>query len=658
MIFSLVGICVLIADKKIVDTKTLKLNSIFCTDYNFSTMKIRDILFYAGLTVVIILSFFLYSSRHHPLLNSDDALNILMTFYYKLPQDLYCWGQDRGGTLIPLIGQIFHKYFGISAVNAVSISNYFILILGYIGFSSLFKSKLTKLVFAIIWFFPPIRFIDLNRFPLGMQYSLIGFSVLFVNKIDFKNKKLVLNHILIIVVLLILSVSIWVSDLAIVTIVLLGITLFTFNSLRSNKLRLNKIILAYILLGTVGNYLFIRYAKSYATGAAKYYTSFNNLDTFFQSVNVLKAEVFKIFAFQNEEFLLSIYAWLVLIFTFFCISAIYKKSLILTADSKKWLIFFLLDFFTVFGVILVSKWVYLNGMGRWYFIPLYISFSMAILQVFDHLEPDYHKNLIAKSALVFIVLVGAFSSIHYLKYIRPKTLRSKIDVRSEFLELGEIGIIGEFWNSYISACPDPYRIKATAFDGAAVRNQRLVDEVFAQPKIYVIKDMWLKSFPDTLKQFSYVLVKKDSSFSLGDCIINRYEKIKRDEIIPFESLKFNEAVNRTAAGIELQIKNKELKDKYIIWGPYLPIGIGDFTIKYKLKIENIRDANPVAKFDIVAGYGKTVLAQKTLSAEKLDSSGYFELSFRTDKRYRDIEFRTYFYGNSDLIIKELQLVEK
>jgi len=56
-----------------------------------------------------------------------------LAYYYQLPQDIYCWGQDRGGTLIPLIAQIFIKLFGCSAVTAVSLSNYLLLIAGYLG---------------------------------------------------------------------------------------------------------------------------------------------------------------------------------------------------------------------------------------------------------------------------------------------------------------------------------------------------------------------------------------------------------------------------------------------------------------------------------------------------------------------------------------------
>jgi hypothetical protein len=581
-----------------------------------------------------------------------------MTFYYKLPQDLYCWGQDRGGTLIPLISQIFHKFLKISAVNSVSLSNYLILILGFIGFSSLFKNKFTKLLFAIIWFFPPIRFIDLTRFPLGMQYSLIGFSIFLINKINFTNKKLLFNHILLFLVIFILSISIWVSDLAIVSIIILGGILLVYQYLEKNKPKINKIVLSYTLLGAIGNYFFIKYAKSYATTVNSNYIAINDLHILFQEIKILLNELFEVLTFQNEEFLFSIYAWFVLICIVFCILFITKISLNL--DLKKWFTFFIVDFIVIFGVILLSKWFYLNGMGRWYFIASYISFSMIILMIFDNLKLDYYKNLIIKLALFSTVIIGAFSTIHYLKFIRPKTLRSRIDVRSEFLKLGKIGIIGNFWNSYITACPDPAKIKATPHDSTGVRNQDLVDDVFSQPKLYVIKDMWLDTFPDTLRQFGYLLVKSGDSFRLGDCDVNRYIKIKRNETIPFKDLKFRQDVRITDKGIEVYKDSTQLKNNFVIWGPYYPIGIGDFVVEYEITINNIEKDKPIAMFDVVADYGKTKLVQKELITENSDNkiTENFSLEFKTTKRYTNIEFRTYFYGNSDLIIKNIRLIEK
>jgi hypothetical protein len=158
-------------------------------------------------------------------------LNVLMAHNYSLPENLYCWGQDRGGTLIPLLSQIFIKPFGIPAYMAVSISNYLVLILGFWGFSTLFKDKRLLLLLALFWFFPYQRFLQIVVFPIGMGYSLLGFSILFIRSIDFQ--KNIYSHFPNILRLGIISfiwlLAVWCSDLAFVSLLTLLGTFFLYN---------------------------------------------------------------------------------------------------------------------------------------------------------------------------------------------------------------------------------------------------------------------------------------------------------------------------------------------------------------------------------------------------------------------------------------------
>lgn len=72
----------------------------------------------------------------------------------------------------------------------------------------------------------------------------------------------------------------------------------------------------------------------------------------------------------------------------------------------------------------------------------------------------------------------------------------------EFRSLGKIGIISNYGNSYITFCANPGSIIATPHDKTwVVRNKSFVDEVFKNKHIYVFRDMWMDSFPDTLVQF-------------------------------------------------------------------------------------------------------------------------------------------------------------
>lgn len=68
-------------------------------------------------------------------------------------------------------------------------------------------------------------------------------------------------------------------------------------------------------------------------------------------------------------------------------------------------------------------------------------------------------------------------------------------------------------------------IKATPHDASwAVKNYAIVDEVFEQENIYVIKDMWLKQFPDTMKEFGRVLTKDGAELRIGDCDVCKYKQ--------------------------------------------------------------------------------------------------------------------------------------
>jgi len=68
-------------------------------------------------------------------------------------------------------------------------------------------------------------------------------------------------------------------------------------------------------------------------------------------------------------------------------------------------------------------------------------------------------------------------------------------------------------------------IKATPHEwSGSVRNRAVAEEVFKQQDIYVIKDLWLDNFPDTMKQFGNTLIKDGEEFHLGESWICKYRK--------------------------------------------------------------------------------------------------------------------------------------
>ena len=135
-------------------------------------VKFPNVFYYSLLLLIVLFSFLNFSFRLYPLLNADMAINILMAPGYHLPNDLYAWGQDRGGTLVPLLSNLLYRLVPVSPVSAVSLVHYLILLLGFLAATTLFKSKISRIFLAMLWFLPPWHFTDFVLFPFGIQFSL------------------------------------------------------------------------------------------------------------------------------------------------------------------------------------------------------------------------------------------------------------------------------------------------------------------------------------------------------------------------------------------------------------------------------------------------------------------------------------------------------
>lgn len=557
-----------------------------------------------------------------------------------------------------MFSQLFFKVLHFSPVLAVSFSNYLVLILGYIGFSSLFQQRFTKFIFALIWFFPPVPFIDLLRYPIGVQYSLFGFSIFIINQVNFKTRPNTVNYLFLVLLLGVICTTVWVSDFALVSLIILALFLYLDYYYHHRSIRLNKQIVLFLLTVVIVTAAFIGYAKSTVLSTTDNYLKLNDFKDVMVGMRLIISNINNLLLFKSLNWLLSIYSWLVLISI--SIILIFASQNTYSFRDKKWVFFFLADFFTVFGTLLMSKWVFLNEMGSWYFVAPYISLSMVLLLLIDEFSLKLKSQKVVISFLFIAALFGAITTPYALNFIRPKTLKSKISIRSEFLELGRIGVIGEFWNSYITACPDPAQIKSTPHDMSKVRNQNLVDEVFKQPKLYLIKDMWLNEFPDTIIQFGYFLKKEGKSFHIGDCDINQYVRIKREQTFSYDMLKYDHAFEQHQSCLIISKENPLLtRDKFVVWGPYITLGIGKFSVDFFVHLYNAFPDLPLIQIEVTTDYGKKVLAQKVITSNELcnDSICGFNLEFETFKRVDKIEFRIKYFRNSDLCFEKIELKE-
>jgi len=485
--------------------------------------KNLNLLLFVG--AVITLSFLLFSSVFYPLLNSDDGITLLMIHNFRLPEDIYFWDQDRGGSIIPLLAQIFHKGFGLSLLWSEAIVHYSILILGYFSFSTLLKSNYSKIIFAVAWFLPLYYFLGLIRYPFGLHYSFLAIGIYLINRYQKRNYKPTLKYLLLCSIFLIFLVSVWSSDMAIVSIslVLLYYGIRSYQSKKSVKKFVLMPETIFTFLGYILGVLSILGLKSTAklVSASQYNLQyFNSYDELIQAFSLLKKILITFFSFKVQDPPVSIYAYLVIILLSFVLVLKIKGEK--TQKVSSWAKVFLIDGIIFIAIILLSNWAYKNGLARRYFTGVYITFWLAFLMYLECFVKT-RLTMVVKGIAILLVAVGVYSTIYGYQYIRPKRFTPKAEVVKEFEALGKIGIIAGYWSSYGVSFVNPNLIKATPHDKSTVRNYELVDSVFNQPKLYLIRDGWMDTFPNTINQFGRKLNKKGTEFYMGDCWVNEYE---------------------------------------------------------------------------------------------------------------------------------------
>ncbi len=623
--------------------------------------KYGNIIYYGLLGIIMAFSFFNFSPVYYYFLNPDHAVHILMTANFRFPHDLYFWGQDRLGSFIPLLGHLILKATGMTAVWAVSVSNYLVLIAGWFSISTLFTGKGTKLVLAMFWFLPPLNFLDFLMIaqPFGIEMSLLAISIFIYNKI--KRSQSVSKQILLTsLISIILIISLWVSDLTVISIALLiSLTIYDWFKHQKSKNILRQPGLYAVFFWIIAGFLFITFAKGEADKDIRYSEQlFNGLHYILLTVRDIFLQTYDILTFNYEDNIyLGFFGWLSL-FTVLA-SGYYFSKIREKVIRDKWFWFFLAQTVLSIAAVHVSHWVFRNGVSRRYFVLIYISFVITILLITD--KSERRQQTFINILLTLTAIAAALSSTVHIYY--PERQVGKYEEMKEFKRLGKAGIIAEYWNSYITAVAAPDKITATPNDKSYVRNTKMADSVFRQPDLYIIKDSWLDSFPDRIDQFGYRLQQSGKPFELGGASLCEYKVIKIHDIYTFPELKTSSKTiitrSNSKSGFTIQA-DSSIRYKYLVYGPFVTLNKGKYKTVFNLKTSNNYGNKTMATLDVTSDYGKReIAALKVKQSNFTDTTSYhpFELTFGIDSLTKNIEFRVYYTGQDKLWFNKLELLQ-
>lgn len=492
------------------------------------------------LTIIFSLSFRSFAAYLTPDLNSDHAIHILMTYDLKLPQDLYYWGQDRLGSLLPILGHLLLQIFPIAPVKAASYVQYFLILVGYISLSSLFQTRMAKLLFALAWFLPFTYFQPLLMLaqPYAPQFACVGVAIVFLNQAA-KAREHNLSHTVfwMTIATLCLFLSLWLSDLSFILLFLLLIkgcdwaykSVATSGSRQGQQtseglvaidrhavFRLLPEIVAVGGASIVGA-AFVYYAKQHAPTPINYKTFATA-----QQIQEVVAHLFRSLAntltFQTSDWLISIHAILVVILIGY-LGTLYYRQVHQEQPISEWFYLFAINAILSLIVVTLSKWLYVNDISLRYFTVTYVSSWIAILLWVETLrKPAKALSFVLLSLIAICSSLTLPHSVFAVAKAAPAVEQLQ-DMRS----LGEAGLIGEYWHSYVLCSVNPQDLDCTASDPRGrtpckpkagkklrirkVRCFRCAHRVLKAQEIYLVQDDWLETFPTEIQQFGQCLVK-------------------------------------------------------------------------------------------------------------------------------------------------------
>ena len=631
-------------------------------------IKIIEFFYYPILLFLILFSFFNFSERYTPELNNYQAIQVLMTPGWSFPGDLYVWGQDFSGSLVPFLSQMLCEFYKFPPILAVSLMHFILLTAGFLALSTFFRSTINKLLLAIVWFFPPWHFIGHIVWVFGIQLStfVIGLYLLKQFQKDYSkiNKGIWLSA-----GCLAFIVSLWVSDLSAVSVILYC-SLFippmikklrelgTKSSLfKKDYIYIFMIILFWISAGV----LFLIYARSRAFKTDAYHHPvFNNPGEFMVGLKAILHAIYNSLTFSTGNFIECLFTWVLIagipLTIHFSKGEQNHRNPI---RSNPWFAFFFLNAVVTLLVLVASHWVFLNGMDRRYFSLVYMSSWIAFL---FYTESGTSKNPVKRNSILFVVAITGALSSFYQFYI-PRIVPSRIGILNELQSLGDFGMIASLDNAYAAGCVAPDHIKATPNDKEPVRNFEIVKQTLNQPEIYIAKNGWLKSFPDSINQFGRIFIKLGNSINRAGLDLCRYDLVRIKMTFFPADLKYQGTLIEDQDALRHQSVNISTdfdRNKHFVYGPFITLRKGKYIARFCLKVTNELSTTEIALLDVSANWGKTLISSRSLRPSDFGMKNhyeYFDLPFELKMDSHGMEFRILCFTPNDLSFNHVELTE-
>lgn len=435
-----------------------------------------------------------------------------MVEYWDWKVDWYYWGQDRLGSLLPLVAWPFYR-LGLGSFEALGLAQLTILSFSLVLAFQMFKHNLARLVVAVVLLYP--------IYPFWMQVSAghpylgqVLFGLLWIqidqSKLELKYKALLLPVLAVL--------NLWVSELSLAIIL-------AYVFLKLPQWRALKLQNTLITVGTAALSLSaLKFAKSKAVSLPDYGRFFAGPMEVLESVGQQLSLFAELLVFNSNKPFNSLLAWGLLLFSLSLPWFWWKspKKLSFTATLL------LLAGLGAFAMIQLSHWNNLMGQPLRYYTYPYILWTLGLIKAYA----DVASTKVQYGFSGFLLMLSLSASLHFNQFFPPGAdgRMTRAEAESLIGKLAEefpnesVGLIASYWNSYL---PDALSTQVYSMPrkGEHIRDFRPLQNLKNQKTIVLIRNGWLEELPDEITQFDLLLKRSSPKMRIGKIEYAYYQNL-------------------------------------------------------------------------------------------------------------------------------------
>lgn len=429
---------------------------------NNSSNKATSIVYYGTLAFIIGLSFLFYAPCNYPFFNSDHAIHVLMAKDFQLPGDFYYWGQDRLGSLLPMVAFLVKKTLNIHYLYVCSFVQYLFLLIGFIFLSSQLNSRGLKVAICAVLFIPVNEYNALIL--IGHPYSSQLFAGCLFVYFFFRLKKYLLDQnqlgpkqvfvsaFFSFGTILFYLIGIWVSEFN--AILILVPIIFVLRDEKTKKFILRNLKNFYFLIFEIFSILlmfsaFIIYKQIKATSVIdhQYNKAFlDKAEDIGKNVDFFISKLTTSLFFKDQAPFENFFNWFLIVLSGIIFFGVKTKRIKKSILNDTLLIICIVSSLMLF----CSTWNLRSEFSPRYFTPIYIIFCFVILMFIDD---NYYKQW---TKMIVSLLFVFFGVRHCYGAVISKNISGPMKQYGEYGKLPKGTLMGDYG--------DVYKINSVAID--------------------------------------------------------------------------------------------------------------------------------------------------------------------------------------------------